>query len=810
MSYSITTKDGITVQNIPDDVAPDDPRLKERVARARAEREELSRLARQQPTGNPNAVSMPSKRPAGYSEPAGFVANLGQGLTFDAYDEIQGGLQGIGGAIGAGVQAIGQGRNPIEAAGRGYQQGYRQGADQTRAYADQYLNDRFLAANFARGLGAALPAFATLGQTLPASVGGTVTRTALNEAARRPFVSGMVYGAGGAGAQTVASGITPEERFDGGRIATNMAIGLGVGGGAGALIGHGAPAVARLSGFHGLTPEQRAARLLQAKVLKNETVVDPQTGRSRPMTMEDSRLQAQRIANSSTGKTAEPVFMAMGQQGGPAWRAARAAAQVEGPGQGISISAMNAARYGVDDEAAQILARASGQRVKDVRANAANTGYSGTQGSRQERIAQSVGKNMLPDDDNLPNNFEQARKMLEDGRSNMARQAYAYAYEQPPSSPEAARAMAMQMTDPRAAAHAADLLATTPQAKAGRAIAPLGPEETRVIAAMRETSDPQTLARLQAQLADIELSAAQLRQIANGQIPEQPITARAAAAYKRGISQVAMDLGPRTPLGSAAQSGVNNYRTALHEAYPALKQVDEAYENISGVIDSMDAGRKALAMRPGELDQTLATLSDDDFKAFLIGLADDFNYRLANNEANFVGKVITNRAFRDRLFSVLDRKQAIDFMTRLARETRIEAASRFVLNNKNSPTAPLTEDIRAFTVGEAEGNIINDLNSVVTDPKNFVVRQLAKWYARRQMPGLRNNEVNRAFAQMLYAPATPANIAKIQAIIDTLPENGAPPVLAQRLSAILARSTTSTIRATMQEPGVTITDWSEE
>ena len=36
MSYSITTKDGITVENIPDDVPPDDQSLKDRVARARA------------------------------------------------------------------------------------------------------------------------------------------------------------------------------------------------------------------------------------------------------------------------------------------------------------------------------------------------------------------------------------------------------------------------------------------------------------------------------------------------------------------------------------------------------------------------------------------------------------------------------------------------------------------------------------------------------------------------------------------------------------------------------------------------------
>ena len=36
MAYSITTKDGITINNIPDDVAPDSPELKARVAAIRA------------------------------------------------------------------------------------------------------------------------------------------------------------------------------------------------------------------------------------------------------------------------------------------------------------------------------------------------------------------------------------------------------------------------------------------------------------------------------------------------------------------------------------------------------------------------------------------------------------------------------------------------------------------------------------------------------------------------------------------------------------------------------------------------------
>ena len=37
MPYSITTKDGITIQNIPDEEPADSPRLRERVAQIRAQ-----------------------------------------------------------------------------------------------------------------------------------------------------------------------------------------------------------------------------------------------------------------------------------------------------------------------------------------------------------------------------------------------------------------------------------------------------------------------------------------------------------------------------------------------------------------------------------------------------------------------------------------------------------------------------------------------------------------------------------------------------------------------------------------------------
>jgi len=72
MPYSITTKDGITINNIPDDVPQDSPDLKARVARARAEG-----------GGKPAAVAPPPMQ-AGADDPGSMMAALiGAGRTTD-------------------------------------------------------------------------------------------------------------------------------------------------------------------------------------------------------------------------------------------------------------------------------------------------------------------------------------------------------------------------------------------------------------------------------------------------------------------------------------------------------------------------------------------------------------------------------------------------------------------------------------------------------------------------------------------------------------------------------------------------------
>jgi hypothetical protein len=64
MPYSITTKDGITVNNIPDDVAPDHASLKARVAAARAQRDgQKAPVSAQTPGAMPSPQASPRAAP---------------------------------------------------------------------------------------------------------------------------------------------------------------------------------------------------------------------------------------------------------------------------------------------------------------------------------------------------------------------------------------------------------------------------------------------------------------------------------------------------------------------------------------------------------------------------------------------------------------------------------------------------------------------------------------------------------------------------------------------------------------------------
>ena len=110
MPYSITTKDGITINNIPDDVAPDSPDLKARVAAIRADqtppemRVEVTGSPTEQPEPSTTATGLAGAVTRGLSLPAsGALAGAGVGALIGGVGAIPGAIAGAGAATLAGL-----------------------------------------------------------------------------------------------------------------------------------------------------------------------------------------------------------------------------------------------------------------------------------------------------------------------------------------------------------------------------------------------------------------------------------------------------------------------------------------------------------------------------------------------------------------------------------------------------------------------------------------------------------------------------------------------------------------------------------
>jgi hypothetical protein len=227
MGYSITTKDGITVSDIPDDIKPDDPILKDHVAKIRAGKLETPGMAK--------------------SALAGLGYGTGQvGLT----------LQEL---AGKGLSALG-----AEETGKALQEDVAQGR--------QKLKSEFFPYQVANPMSAGTGEFAAEA-ALTAPVGGVIAKPFMAAAKYAPAAGRIGQAIESAGFNVAPAATTMGKvgnaalRVGGGAVTGGAAAGLvnpedvGSGAGAGALFGAAAKPIGSLfgAGLRKLVPEQAAA-----------------------------------------------------------------------------------------------------------------------------------------------------------------------------------------------------------------------------------------------------------------------------------------------------------------------------------------------------------------------------------------------------------------------------------------------------------------------------------------------------------------------------------------------------------------------
>lgn len=228
MGYSITTKDGITVSDIPDDIKPDDPILKDHVAKIRA--------------GTLDKPGMAKSAVAGLGYGTGQV-----GLT----------LQEL---AGKGLSAVG-----AEETGRALQEDVAQGR--------RKLKEQFFPYQVANPISAGTGEFVSEA-ALTAPVGGVIAKPFIAAAKYSPVAGRIGQAIGSAGFDVAPAATTMGKvgnaalRVGGGAVTGGAAAGLVnpddalSGAGAGAVFGAAAKPVGSLlgAGLRKLTPEKAIAR----------------------------------------------------------------------------------------------------------------------------------------------------------------------------------------------------------------------------------------------------------------------------------------------------------------------------------------------------------------------------------------------------------------------------------------------------------------------------------------------------------------------------------------------------------------------
>lgn len=652
----------------------------------------------------------------GYNPAKGFGATLRHGFTMGLSDPVQ----GAGSGAGAVLQGLMSGRvRSPEDAGQTFSNAYGDTVeDERRSRAIFQSQSPVLAGttSLVAGLGS------IRGGNVPganaawrSATGNAVDRAAAYRTALRAAPAPRIAPALATGTAlgTVSSAANDQ---------TGDPVGAGVAGGATSLglglglvgAGQAAGAVLNTALRQGLTPEQRAARLIQREIGRT-IITDPNTGQQRSMTLADMNTNLSRLGAGRNYETVAEI-------GGPRLKAAaRAVANVPGPGQSIAEAALE-----------------------------------GRAGKMSDRIMTEMSRALPGAGGDMT--YEEALDVFRRNRAAINRQNYDAAYQE--TAPPDVTAMTM-----------VPAMREAPDTALRNAMGHLDEHEFRIRNAIRMAEmggrnvNEAEIGRLTGQLEQAERARAELSALAAGEAPDNvsPLTAD---MFQRGLRQMSIK-EPGAPWGQ----GTRTFNQLSDQVYPALgKARSEAHVGKSGE-ELMALGRGLLNSTDGEIRVALSGAGQTERDAMMQGVLSGIEQKINANDTGFVARFVKNRNWQNALTEAIGDKAAKRIMTRIRREALMNVFRNYVLSG--SRTTPLAEDIRALTEGENELSFMADFITSGGDVKNVVLRQAAAWWRRQaENGGINDPEVNRALASMLYRRATrgaTGGIAEVQDKIRALP-----------------------------------------
>lgn len=205
------------------------------------------------------------------------------------------------------------------------------------------------------------------------------------------------------------------------------------------------------------------------------------------------------------------------------------------------------------------------------------------------------------------------------------------------------------------------------------------------------------------------------------------------------------------------RSLTERWRTALHEANPAIREADAAWQARSNALDALDLGRQFMRQGTGEVDDAVSShvlaeriprMTAEEAQAFLSGAADTL-YTKTNSgpgPARQVVKAIDeNQNLRSKLVSMLGEENAQLLFRRAMSERTFAATDRVVRGGSDTASKILSAMDDA-----ASGNI-------PTTPHSMLSRVMSKAVDAYNKQRAGNEDVRARIASMLTSTDAEAN-----------------------------------------------------
>lgn len=239
---------------------------------------------------------------------------------------------------------------------------------------------------------------------------------------------------------------------------------------------------------------------------------------------------------------------------------------------------------------------------------------------------------------------------------------------------------------------------------------------------------------------------------------KRQLAADADAAFANGRAVNKEDVGA---LGE-------RWRTALHDANPAIREADQAWEAGSRRIDALNLGRQFMRQGTGEIDDAVSPavlaeriprMSAEEAQAFLAGAADTLYVKTNSGmrpARQVAGAIDENQNLRHKLVSMLGEERANMLFNRAMAERKFASTDRVIRGGSDTASKMLSAMDDAATGG------------IPTSPNSILSRIIGKAAEAYNKGRAGNEAVRERIARMLTDTDAVANADTINRIAEVI------------------------------------------